>query len=329
MVEYRYMRFLRILHHWFVPHEGNNHRAKALHHDALFAYVLLLMVFNLGIRVLHTAAPDILGYATDIRVDQLLQDTNAKRAEAGLSALSLNETLSQAAAGKAADMFANNYWAHTSPQGKTPWDFIIASGYKYTLAGENLAKNFQTSSGVVNAWMESPTHKANIVKSGYKDVGFAVVNGVLNGEETTLVVQMFGTSNAPAIAQVPKVEAAAPVTAPQTEPVIQNEPETVVPTKPAEVAETAIPAPSVAETPVLTSGYSFQKFIESPHLDIPSLTRNIVYVVVGILIGILAVDGMVANRKRIVRLVGHNFSHILFFTALMIGALAIGRGSLL
>ena len=170
-----------MLHHWLVPHEGNNHRAKALHTEALFAYVLLLAVFNLGIKFFHTKAPDVLGYATDIRVEQLLASTNAKRAEAGLDALTLNGTLSQAAAAKAADMLANNYWAHNSPLGKTPWDFIISAGYRYTLAGENLAKNFQTSSGVVDAWMNSPTHKANIFKAGYREVGFAVVNGVLAG----------------------------------------------------------------------------------------------------------------------------------------------------
>ena len=138
------MRLFRVLFHWLVPHEGNNHRAKALHHDALFAYVLMLCVFNLGLRVLHKAAPDVLGYATDIRVDQLLKDTNDRRNEAGLSPLTLNSKLSDAAAAKAADMFANNYWAHNSPLGKTPWDFILASGYTYTMAGENLAKNFQT-----------------------------------------------------------------------------------------------------------------------------------------------------------------------------------------
>src|SRR3989344_5922081 len=108
MMEYRYMRIIRLLHHFLVPHEGNNHRAKALHQDALFAYVLLLAVFNLGVRFFHAKAPDILGYATDIRVEQLLAGTNAKRAEAGLDPLKLNGALSQAAAVKAADMFANN-----------------------------------------------------------------------------------------------------------------------------------------------------------------------------------------------------------------------------
>jgi len=144
------MNILHLVHHWLVPHETNNHRSRALHLNALLSYALLLMVFNLGVRVLHSQA-------TDIRVDQLLNSTNAKRQENGLSSLQLNSTLSQAAAAKAADMLTNGYWAHNSPSGKTPWDFIIGSGYRYTLAGENLAKNFQSSDGVVEAWMASPT----------------------------------------------------------------------------------------------------------------------------------------------------------------------------
>src|SRR3989338_7618783 len=103
MMEYRYMRLLRMLHHWLVPHQGNNHRAKALHSEVLFAYVLLLAVFNFGIRFFHVKAPDVLGYATDIRVEQLLDATNARRKEAGLEMFTLNSALSQASAAKAAD----------------------------------------------------------------------------------------------------------------------------------------------------------------------------------------------------------------------------------
>lgn len=306
MMEYRYMRFFRILHHFLVPHEGNNHRAKALHHDALFAYVLLLAVFNLGIRFFHGQLPDVLGYATDIRIEALLAGTNSKRAEAGLSSLSLNNALSQSAAAKAADMFANNYWAHNSLSGKTPWDFIIAAGYRYTLAGENLAKNFQTSGGVVDAWMSSPTHKANIVKAGYKEVGFAVVNGVLNGEETTLVVQMFGATSAAPVAQIPKVEASAPKVVPQI---------AVVPTEPA--------AQIIAPAPV------FERVITTPRIDIETATSTLVYVVVGLLIGVLFVDAFVVSRKHIVRLAGHNMAHILFLGTMVISGLALTRGSLL
>lgn len=331
-MEYRYMHLFRVLHHWLVPHHTNNHRAKALHHDALLAYVLLLAVFNLGIRYFHGTMPDVLGYATDIRVEQLLASTNAKRSEAGLEPVSLNGALSQAAAAKAADMFANNYWAHNSPQGKTPWDFIIGSGYRYTLAGENLAKNFQTSSGVVDAWMASPTHKANIVKSGYKDVGFAIVNGVLNGEETTLVVQMFGSSNQAAIAQVPKVEAAAqPVQVPAVVPEDINIPTLapvapVIPVEPA--ADTTTPAP-LSASPLLTKGLSFERVIVTPTVNISALTSNVVYVVVGLLIGLLAVDAFVVRRKRVVRFAGHNLAHIFFLITIVVSGLSLVRGTLL
>lgn len=320
------MHLFRVLHHWLVPHESNNHRAKALHHDALLAYVLLLAVVNLGIRFFHGTMPDVLGYATDIRVEQLLAGTNARRAEAGLEPVTLNSALSQAAAAKASDMFANGYWAHNSPQGKTPWDFIIGAGYKYTLAGENLAKNFQTSEGVVDAWMASPTHKANIVKAGYKDIGFAIVNGVLNGEETTLVVQMFGTTSAP-IAQVPKVEAAAPKPAVvPAEPVNDTQPITVVPTEPAAVQTT--PAP-VQVSPLLQSGLSFERVIMKPKVNIPALTGNLVFIVVGLLIGLLAVDAFVVRKKRVVRFAGHNIAHILFLITMVISGLGLVRGSLL
>ncbi len=325
-MEYRYMRIFAWLHHLLVHHEGNNHRAKALHHEALLSYVLLLAVFNLGIRYFHTRLPDVLGYATDIRIEELLSQTNAKRAEAGLEPLTLNSALSQAAAAKASDMFANNYWAHNSPAGKTPWDFILAAGYRYTLAGENLAKNFQTSGGVVDAWMNSPTHRANIMKAGYREIGFAIVNGVLNGEETTLVVQMFGASQP--LAQVPKAQAAAPQ---PTQAPAQAE------TAPVAIVPTVAPSVQTVEKPVevatLPSAFvqatAFERVISHPKVDISSLTSAVVYAVAGILIGVLAVDAFVVKSKRVVRLAGHNVAHILFLVAIVVAGLALRRGSLI
>lgn len=299
-IDTHHMNVFRLLHHFLVPHAGNNHRAKALHHEALLAYVLLFGIFNLSIQLLHKQAPSVLGYATDIRVEQLLTDTNAERANAGLSQLTLNGQLSQAAAAKAADMFVNNYWAHNSPQGKSPWDFIVGSGYKYTLAGENLAKNFQTSSGVVSAWMASPSHRANIVKAGYQEVGFAVVNGVLNGEETTLVVQMFGASASRPIAQIQKVQAA--------------EPKTIVSVEPIAQVSKAVPA--------------LQSVKISPLINISGLTHEVGYVFMGLLIGVLAVDAFMVSRRRVVRLVGHNIAHILFLVTILISGLTFVRGAL-
>jgi hypothetical protein len=135
---------------------------------------------------------NILGFATDITTEKLYQLTNEERIKNNLPLLIQNEQLSRAAEEKAKDMLAKSYWSHYSPIGKTPWDFIINHGYKYEFAGENLAKNFLFSNNVVDAWMNSPTHRQNILRSEFTDVGFAKIDGVLNGEETTLIVQLFG-----------------------------------------------------------------------------------------------------------------------------------------
>lgn len=129
----------------------------------------------------------------DISVKELVDLTNAKRKENGLPVLSSNAQLSNAAAQKADDMFAKNYWAHNSPDGTTPWFFIKESGYSYVYAGENLARGFNNADDVVNAWMASPAHRANLLSSNFKDVGFSVKSGKLNGEETFLVVQELGS----------------------------------------------------------------------------------------------------------------------------------------
>ncbi len=314
------MNIFRTLHHFLVPHEGNNHRAKALHHEALLAYILLLGIFNLSIRFLNHKAPSVLGYATDIRVEQLLADTNAERAKAGLSELTLNPDLSAAASAKAGDMFTNNYWAHNSPEGKTPWDVILASGYHYTLAGENLAKNFDTSDGVVAAWMASPSHKANIVKPGYRDIGFAVVNGVLNGEQTTLVVQMFGAGGAAPVAQIPKALAAAPEA---VKTVVPNEPTAQISVAPAPAAQ------PVSQPASPQQGMLFQGVTISPLVNISGLTHEVGYIFVGLLIGILAVDAYVVKKRHVVRLVGHNIAHILFLGTILVSGLMLARGSLI
>ncbi|MBI4098092.1 MAG: hypothetical protein HY426_03555 [Candidatus Levybacteria bacterium] len=131
----------------------------------------------------------------DISVQELINFTNQKRAENGLPTLSSNTALNSAASKKAEDMFAKNYWAHNSPDGTTPWVFIKQAGYNYVYAGENLAKGFNSATDVVNAWMASSTHRENILSPNFKDVGFAVKSGSLNGEQTFLVVQEFGSRN--------------------------------------------------------------------------------------------------------------------------------------
>lgn len=319
------------LQHFLVPRHSNNHHAKALHIDSLLCYVLLFAIFNLGVRIIHREFPTVLGYATDIRVDALLADTNAKRVTAGLVPLTLNMTLSQAAAAKAQDMFANNYWAHNSPAGKTPWNFISAAGYQYTIAGENLAKNFSTSDGVVEAWMASPTHRDNIMKPGYRDIGFAIVNGVLGGEETTLVVQMFGTSAVAAEAPIDVkpivMQEAASSEVPATVNAKQLGEQTEQPQTNAVPATVQVAMPTPSLNTFLTSAFS--TVISHPRFNIPSLTRDIAFLFIGIIICVLIVDGFVVSKKRITRVAGHNMAHILFFTALIVALMVVRRGTLL
>lgn len=184
-------------HHLFIPREDNNFRAKSLHPDFLMMYLVFALVLTF---VFKTTGVNVLGFATDVTVEKLYQLTNQEREKNNLPPLAFNDCLSQAAHKKAEDMFSKNYWAHFSPTGTTPWDFMIDTGCKYEYAGENLAKNFLFSDGVITAWMNSPTHKENIVNKNYTQVGYAIVNGVLNGEETTLVVQMFDKPINPTVA---------------------------------------------------------------------------------------------------------------------------------
>jgi len=86
-------------------------------------------------------------------------------------------------------MAKNGYFAHTSPDGKTPWYWLEQVGYNYQYAGENLAINFSDSKDVTDAWMASPAHRANIVKGNYTDIGTGVATGLYQGQQTVFVVQ--------------------------------------------------------------------------------------------------------------------------------------------
>ena len=132
-----------------------------------------------------SAAPKILSQ------QQILDLVNRDRLAHGLSELSLDPTLNLAALAKAQDMLSKDYFAHTSPEGATPWHWFTSLGYKYTYAGENLAEGFSDASDLEKSWMASPGHRANILSPHYSDVGLAIVNF----NNTNLVVQLFGSKD--------------------------------------------------------------------------------------------------------------------------------------
>ena len=186
-----------IIHHHLkralIPHKGNYYRPHLVRLHGLTAVLVLAMFMQVSYGYFTAGRLEVLGRVSTISAGELLTDTNVERSKDSLPELKLNDQLSHAAFLKAQDMFAHNYWAHTSPTGVTPWKWLGDSGYNYNMAGENLAKNYPTSQATVDAWMNSETHRANILNGKYQDIGFAVVDGMLDGRDATLVVAYYGS----------------------------------------------------------------------------------------------------------------------------------------
>lgn len=216
----------RVKHHAkkvLVPHQGNQYRPHLIRAHGIIAVLVVALMAQVAYSFVSTGHLNVLGRVSNIQTTELLTDTNDERAEEGLSNLQLNDKLSQAAFLKAQNMFAEQYWAHVSPSGVQPWKWFGDVEYNYSYAGENLAKNYPTADAAVAAWMNSPTHRENILNKEYTDVGFAVMDGKLKGENTTLVVALYGApvttvavqsatnSNQGAGFSAPATEAASPL----------------------------------------------------------------------------------------------------------------------
>ncbi len=184
--------FAHLLDH-FIPHARNNYHPHIFSHrmtGLLTALLVTLKIFSIAAVAWGPVAPV---FSEAITINNIISLTNQSRQEQSLGALTENQLLNSAAQSKANDMLAKGYFAHNSPDGKTPWDFITAAGYNYITAGENLAVNFTEAENVENAWMNSPGHRANILNSSYKEIGIGIAQGPYQGHEAIFVVQMFGT----------------------------------------------------------------------------------------------------------------------------------------
>lgn len=277
------------LHHLFLPCESNNHRAKVLHHQSIFFVIIFLLIGQFFLSTIKTNYPYVLGNSTDISSQELLLLINQKRQEEGLPSLILSDQLSQVAYLKTKDMFAKNYWAHNAPDGVTPWFFFKRVGYDYIYAGENLARGFTNSTAIINAWMASSTHRENILSSRYQDVGFAIMQGRLLGENTTLVVEMFG-SKSPA---------------------------------------TTIASIAASTTSMTKPQSFIASIKTTPFIDSSTLSKEISLATLLLFIFILILDMIITSRKKIVRLVGHNIDHIFFLVGILIFVIIFSKGLVL
>jgi len=294
------VKFSHKLYLLFVPHEKNNHKALLLQPGFMAIMIAFYLLNQSVLKSLSTLKPGVLGYSSEITAAKVIDLTNKERIKFGLPALSANSALSVSASLKAKDMFSYNYWAHTSPTGKTPWDFFKSADYQYTIAGENLAKDFYDTDSMVRAWMNSPTHKANIVNPKFKEIGIGVVNGVLNGVETTLVVQHF----------------AAPVTAvavtQSSQPV---NPDIVSP--PTAVVESA---PALVNQQVLSTSQT--------HINPLVVSKVIGGAMFLLILSVLIIDAIATFKRKTYRLSGSSAGHISFLAIIFLLLIFSQQGSI-
>ncbi|MEK7168531.1 MAG: CAP domain-containing protein [Patescibacteria group bacterium] len=309
--------------HLLLPRQSNNHKAKILHPSSLIVVTLLLIAFQGIINYVSKVNPDILGYASSIGIQEVVNLTNQKRSEAGLSALSLNQELSAAAYTKGRDMIDKDYWAHVAPDGTQPWKFFNDFGYKYKYAGENLARDFSSASAAVDAWMNSPTHKDNILNPKYKEIGIGVVEGDLAGSDTTVIVQFFGATYADRPQQPLADKAVQTEVDTKIEPVIDITPSVIA----NEVKQSPTPIatlPAVPRNDMYLSNPT-QQVLVSPF----TTTRNISISVVVLLLIVFMVDAFLVSKRRITRVAGRTLAHVVFLGMILSIIMIIKSGNIL
>lgn len=294
------MKAVHHLAHLFLPRHTNNHKAKILHSSSL----LILTIFVVSVQIFlnlfgNVTKGQVLGYASQISVDEVVKLTNQKRAEMGLAPLKLNSELSKGALSKGQHMLNNDYWAHVAPDGTQPWKFFADVSYKYRFAGENLARDFSNASAAVNAWMASPSHKENMLSSKYKEIGVGVVEGDLSGTDTTIIVQFFGTTLVDSLPTQPVARAAT----------------TPAPTPLASKPPAATPSVTIASAQVLVSPFT--------------ATRSFSGALVMILMVAFVIDVILVSRRRIIRISGRSMAHVAFLGMTLVIVMIIQAGQIL
>lgn len=290
---------------YFVPHPSNDHQPHLLRTRGILACLAVVLLIELVFLVQILVVFPNANFLATIVATVLVDKTNTSRTDAELPPLAVSHTLEQAAALKANDMAVKGYFAHVSPDGASPWIWFEKAGYLYEYAGENLAINFTDSEDAVRAWLNSPSHRANIMNGHFSETGIGTASGKYQGRDTVFIVQLFGKPSIAAAAAVPTTEAApSPVPSPRvvtptpakptTVPAVAPTPSPVVGTKIETKAPAPIPAIPIAtdvernvlgEADVLTTSAPFwESWLASPRRP-----ANILFVILATLVAIALV----------------------------------------
>lgn len=207
--------------------------------------ILIILIIVTGFTRIFLGAFTVT--ASSIESASLMEKVNRERQNRNIPPLFVTEKLNSAATAKTNDMFARDYFDHVDPDGSYVWPLISAAGYgPYKLLGENLAIDFSSEDGIVRAWLNSPSHRNNMLNSEFADQGMSARFGDFETRYTSLVTNLFGTLitiiKPDPVAESQPTPAAQPPAPdpPTTEPVPTPLPQPV-------------PAPQIVEEPVTQS----------------------------------------------------------------------------
>lgn len=305
------------LTNFFIATESNNYRPPVLSYKAFLIYGVVLII----LRFLLGSVWQVQGAAVESSL--LMQLVNQERRARNIPALLTSQKLVSASSLKSQDMIDRDYFDHVDPDGNYVWGKIVASGYSpYKILGENLAVDFATSEGMVKAWIESPTHRTNLLHTSFLDQGLAALYGDFQGRYTNLTTSLFGTL----LTQEPQPRSAAttnpsplaptpplPARAPQgpSDAIEQAPEQTLPPPEPA-------PLPPPARAP---SGQPTEPTQTSP--SPLALTRNI-FTLFGIaLLFLLTTDSVIIYRKAPLVVRSHSSYHLLSFALIVLVSILI------
>jgi hypothetical protein len=317
------------LHDYFFPHERNAYRPH-------FFSVWSISVIAIGLLVIQGAylAQTRLvftntNFLASVLPSVLVDLTNEDRTENALSPVEYDARLENAAQLAVNDMASKSYFAHNSPDGKTPWYWLKQVGYPYTYAGQNLAVNFSDSQDVENAWLNSPTHRANIMKPEFTRIGIATAKGTYKGEEVIFVVQFFATPRADTVA---KAVAAAPRTVALNDtPAAPSPSQPQTPTQPGTSEQTVASEPTPASTTAVLGAADpsevtinavphessvWERLAVSPH-------RVLLIVLTALMATIIVLLGIAIGthlRRQYVEVIGGGFALLALITVMILSS---------
>lgn len=184
--------FIKWLKNCFIPNPENDYQPCLLRWRS-FMIIIAVVVLTEAIFLLQTFLVfRKTNFFAEVLPEVLVELTNDSRKSQNIPELKIRMELQEAAQKKAEDMAKKGYFAHTSPEGLLPWHWFKEAGYDFSYAGENLAVNFFDSKDVNNAWLQSPSHKENILSKSFTEIGIGIAKGIYEGKESVFVVQLFG-----------------------------------------------------------------------------------------------------------------------------------------